>query len=142
MSPIHGFRHLLIPVDFSEEDEPLLELVLRAIDRPRVTLLHVVEALESEAEDDLDEFYGMLRTNAERRMAALVGRFRTAGFDVAEQVHVGRRAGEILRASAAGEFDLVVMRSRRVDPARLDEAWRAMAHQVTVLCPCPVLLLK
>ncbi|MEX0702601.1 MAG: universal stress protein [Planctomycetales bacterium] len=142
MSSLDQFRHLLVPVDFSEEDEPLLRLVLGLVERPRVTLLHVVEAIEAEADDDLDEFYGMLHANAERKIDELGARFRTAGFEVVEEVRVGRRAGEIIRFSAAVECDLIVMRSRGVDLARPEEAFRALAHQVMALCPCPVLVLK
>lgn len=142
MSSLDPFQHLLVPVDFSEEDEPVLRLVLGLSNRPRVTLLHVVEALDPDPDDDLDEFYGMLQANARRRIGELAARFRTAGFEVVEEVRVGRRAGEIVRFSATAACDLIVMRSRGIDLDRPEEAFRALAHQVTALCPCPVLVWK
>ncbi|MEX0715280.1 MAG: universal stress protein [Planctomycetaceae bacterium] len=142
MAPLDQFHHLLVPVDFSEEDESLLRLVLGLSNRPRVTLMHVVEALEPDPEDDLDEFYGMLQANAERKIGELGTRFRTAGFEVVEEVRVGRRTGEIVRFAAAVSCDLIVMRTRTIDPNRPEEAFRALAQQVMALCSCPVLVLK
>ena len=40
------------------------------------------------------------------------------------------------------EVDLVVMSSHRVDLADAPRGWGTLSHQVSVLCPCAVLLIR
>ena len=141
------FHHLLVPVDFSDADEPLLKVVLAmaASNQARVTLLHVIESLEAEegeADEELDEFFAALESQAQSRLDDISQRFRKGGLVVEQEIVFGHRAREIVRFSSAGNADLVVLRAQRADLADPHAAWSTLGHQLTVLCQCPVLLLK
>lgn len=144
------FEHLLVPVGFRESDDTLLEFLLQAEEaasRPRVTLLHVIEAIEDEPEEsetdaELEEFYRTLESNARSRLETIAARLGEAGLSVSQEIVFGQRANEIVRFTMDREVDLVLLRSPRVDPQRPPEEWRSLSHQLSIFCQCPVLLLR
>ena len=53
-----------------------------------------------------------------------------------------RTAYKDLFAARAGKADLVVMSSHKPDLSKPLQTWATLSCQVSVLCPCPVLLVK
>lgn len=135
------FQHLLVPAGFGEEHEPALEVAyeMASANGARLTLLHVIETIEDAAEEEFDEFYSELEANARSRLADIAERFVEAGLTVQQEVLVGKRIRDIVRYSMEQQVDLVVLTSPRFDP---QQPQRTLSYQISLLCQCPVLLVK
>ena len=139
-----SFEHFLVPVDFSDATADALERILDMVKQAesRLTLLHVIETIDDEPDDELDDFYKDLERQAESRLAAMAKRFSDTGVSVSHEIVFGNRAREIVRYSSERHVDLVVMRSRRMDLQQPTDHFGSVSHQVSIFCQCPVLLLK
>jgi nucleotide-binding universal stress UspA family protein len=54
----------------------------------------------------------------------------------------GRRGPQIVQYADQHQMDLIVLSSHVVDPRRPGEGWATLSYQVSIACPCPVLLVK
>lgn len=138
------FSHVLVPVNFSEKTQALLEAAweMSVQSRARVTLLHVIEAIEHVADDEVDDFYQQLEARSRAELEGMARRFSEAGLDVDWKIRYGKRVGEIVQDCVERRVDLIVMRSQPFDPQNPSEGWTSTSHQVSIFSPCPVLLIK
>ena len=138
------FQHILVPVDFTEKNLTALDLVfdLAVASRARVTLLHVIETIDVEPDAELNRFYGKLQERADSELERLSQRFVAAGLAVDSKTRYGKRLSEIVSDIVERKADLVVMSSHKPDLAKPLQTWATLSYQVSVLCPCPVLLVK
>lgn len=138
------FKHLLVPLDFSNKNQPALDISfeIAAQNQARVTLLHVIETVDDSADRELQEFYDRLEARADRELEDRSQRFVEAGLAVDCKVRYGKRLQEIIQDAEDRKIDLIVMSSHQVDPERPLESWGTLSYQVSLLCPCPVLLVK
>ncbi|HUG90038.1 MAG TPA: universal stress protein [Planctomycetaceae bacterium] len=138
------FQHVLVPLDFTEANADLLTVVfdMASDNRARVTLLHVIEAIGDESDDELDEFYASLEPEARQKLATAAHRFVDAGLAVDQQVLIGRRMPMIVEFAVEREVDLIVIGSPRLDLANPQAGISSVGYQVSMFCQCPVLLLK
>jgi nucleotide-binding universal stress UspA family protein len=138
------FQHILVPVDFTEKNLTALDLVfdLATASRARVTLLHVIETIDVELDSELEQFYAKLEVRADSELERLSQRFVAAGLAVDRKTRYGKRALEIVKDIIERKADLVVMSSHKPDLAKPLQTWATLSYQVSVLCPCPVLLVK
>lgn len=141
---IPRFQHILIPLDFSEKNLEALNIAfdLAVVNRARVTLLHVVEQISGEADKELAAFYGRLRARAETELEARSQRFEEVGILVDCKIRIGHRLHEIVTDSIERRADLIVLSSHKPDLNRPLQTWATLSYQVSVLCQCPVLLVK
>lgn len=141
---IPRFQHILIPLDFTEKNIPALDIAfeLAVANRARVTLLHVIETIDIPADDELDQFYAKLQARADAELERLSQRFTTGGLATDRKIRFGRRLTEIVNDATERKADLIVMSSHKPDLARPHQTWATLSYQVSVLCPCPVLLVK
>ena len=110
-----------------------------------VSLLHVVQIIEAGPDgpdEETRQFYAQVCKRAESDLEQLARRFEEASLECEFKVHVGDRLHEILSFAANHKVDLIVMCSHRVDPEHIAETWGTLSYKVSVLCECPVLLLK
>ena len=110
-----------------------------------VSLLHVVQIIEASPDgpdEETRQFYAQVCKRAESDLEQLARRFEEASLECEFKVHVGDRLHEILSFAANHKVDLIVMCSHRVDPEHIAETWGTLSYKVSVLCECPVLLLK
>jgi len=137
------FEHILIPVDFTEKNQAALDVAfqLASQNRSRLTLLHVIETVE-EADDEIQSFYDMLEEKARTEMAQMADRFLGDKLVVEQSILFGRRGSEIVRTSLENQVDLVVLSSHKIDLDQPPKDWGTLSYQVSVLCQCPVLLVK
>lgn len=137
------FQHVLVPLDFTEKNQAALEVAFEIAvhNHARITLLHVIEPLAGE-DAETRVFLSRLRQRAESELEARAQRFLSAGQQVEWKVIGGHRLEEIVRASVDRHADLVVMSSHPLDPARPAQSWNTLSYQVSVLCRCPILLVK
>lgn len=143
-----NYRHVLVPVYRSDPDQYAIEAAIEiaAHHRARTTLLYVIEAIsdcdEDEEGSEFDTFYAELEVGIRQKLSELAQRFRQAGLMVDVEIVVGHSPQEIIRYSATGAIDLIVMRSCRIDLSRPYENLMSVSHQVSLFCQCPVMLVK
>lgn len=137
------FRHLLIPVDFTEKNKAALDVAfdIAVQNKSKVTLLHVVEQL-SFSDGDVQNFYTRLNQRAETELETLSQRFVDAGVVTDWKVRLGKRAAEIINFATDCDVDLIVMNSHKIDPTQAGAGIGTLSYQVSIFCACPVLLVK
>jgi nucleotide-binding universal stress UspA family protein len=138
------FQHVLVPLDFSQANAELLNVVFEMVseNHARVTLLHVIEAIGDEPDEDLDEFYASLEPAAQGKLTSAAQRFVDAGLSVEQQVVIGRRMPAVVRFAMEQQVDLIVVGSRRLDLENPQAGIGNLGYQISMFCQCPVLLLK
>ena len=137
------FEHILIPVDFTEKNAEALDVAIKLAQeyRARITVLHVIEPIEYE-DDEIRAFYKTLEAKAWANMKSLVGRITLDDAWVNEQVLIGHRVSCIVEYVTAHTVDLLVLSSHRIDFDHPSKGGATLSYQLSILCPCPVLLLK
>ena len=136
------FQHVLVPVDLTDRNRRALEMAARlAGDDGEVTLLHVIETLDLPF-DELEDFYQRLHDRAHVEMDQMAEPLSVSGLNLVQRVSYGNRLREILGYSEENHTDLIVMGSRRLDPAAAPTGFATLSHQVAILSQVPVLLVK
>ena len=138
------FRHILVPTDLTGRTERALRLanILASRNSARVTLLHVIEALDGLSFEELKPFYERLERKARTTMNELIRRAPERSASSAGAVVYGRRAEDIVKFAVANGVDLIVLASHRVNPSRVNRDWGTISYKVGILAQCPVLLVK
>ncbi|MFQ5572489.1 MAG: universal stress protein [Rhodothermales bacterium] len=138
------YQKLLIPVDLSDKNEITLKTVQQVADPQAgtITLLHVIETLQDVPFEEMKEFYQELKDRAERRLAIWMDTLGQRGFDVHSEIVFGKRGQEIIRCAEDEEVDLIVLRSHTLDRSQPGRSIGTLSHQVALLAPCSVLLIR
>ncbi len=138
------FKHILIPLDFTEKNDPAIAIAreMASSAGSRLTLLHVIEAIEGAADQEMQEFYQALEGRARRSLARLQLDLAKQQLEAETAIVFGQRTEEIVRFAAEGAVDLIVMSSRKLDPGSPMQPWPTISHKVAVFSPCPVLLVR
>jgi nucleotide-binding universal stress UspA family protein len=139
------FHNLLVPLDFTPKNRQALDVAfeLAIENRARVTLLHVIETFDSAADDDeIRQFYASLENRAWGELQVAAERFAGTQVPVGQKVLRGKRAAEIARYAGEHGIDLIVMSSHPVDLTQSGRSLATISYQVSIACPCAVLLLK
>ncbi|MFN0054032.1 MAG: universal stress protein [Planctomycetales bacterium] len=138
------FQHILMPVDFTEKNLSALDLALdlAILHHARVTLLHVVETIDVEPDDEMNRFYAKLEDRADSELERLSQSFVADHLTVDRKVRFGKRLHEIVSDAIERNVDLIVMSSHKPDFRNPTQTWATLSYQVSMLCPCPVLLVK
>jgi nucleotide-binding universal stress UspA family protein len=142
---MHGMFHkILIPLDFTEANEPAVRLALESAAGPgsEIVLLHVIETLYDVPFEEMRHFYDRLERRAKERLDAAAEPFRAAGLAVEQEVIFGRRVEQILGFARDKEVDLILLSSHRLGSGRPLASLGTISHQVAILATCPVLLVK
>ncbi len=138
------FRRVLLPVDLSERSDLAVERASELAAQPgaAIILLHVVETIQDVPDQELEGFYGRLRDKAEKRLREWAHRLEAQGAEVRQEILFGRRGAQILRYAREQETDLIVLVSHALDPERAGGGFGTISHQVALLAPCSVLLVR
>jgi nucleotide-binding universal stress UspA family protein len=142
------FRKILVPVDFTDKNEPALAAALQTADntdpgqRGEVELLHVIETIEHIGFEEMSDFYRGLETRATAKLFALQDRFKEAGVTVRHEILFGRRAETIVRHAADRGVDLIVLSSHKVDREHPALGLGTISYRIAIVAGCPVLLVK
>jgi nucleotide-binding universal stress UspA family protein len=139
------FQHILVPVDFSEKNAPALTLAgrLAASGQGRITLLHVIETIEYVLDDEIQSFYEKLQVRSQEQLERLIRtHYRDQAVEVNHHTVMGSRGRDIVSFVLEHEIDLVVMSSHRVELSEAPRGWGTLSHQLSIACPCSVLLVK
>ena len=141
------FHHILVPIDSTAKNNAAVEIAfeLAVQNKAATSLLHVVQAIDSEGDapdDETTEFYDHIRERAESDMERMSQRFLEADIACEVKVRIGDRLHEIVEFASQHRVDLIVMSSHRIDPNHLAETWATLSYKVSVICECPILLVK
>ncbi len=138
------FRTIVVPVDLTDRNRPAVDMAakLAAPSQGKIHLLHVIETIPGFSVEEEPEFYGRLEKRASQHLEALSAPLRERGFRVESEVIYGPRAKTILSETTRMGADLLVIQSHRIDGERRGEGLGTLSHQVGLLAPCPVLLVR
>ncbi len=138
------FKHILIPLDFTDKNDPAIAIAQQMASSfdSRVTLLHVIEAVEGAVDDEMQEFYETLEGRARRSLARLQLDLANQNVEAESRIAFGKRTQEVVRSAEETAVDLIVMSSRKLDPGAPMQPWPTISHKVAVFSPCPVLLVR
>ncbi len=138
------FKHILIPLDFTDKNDPAIVIARQMASSfdSRVTLLHVIEAVEGAVDDEMQEFYETLEGRARRSLARLQLDLANKNIEAETRIAFGKRTQEVVRSAEETAVDLIVMSSRKLDPGAPIQPWPTISHKVAVFSPCPVLLVR
>ena len=137
------FDHILVPVDFTDKNARALDVAIQMAKsfRSRLTLLHVIETLEYE-DEELNSFYETLAAQARTQLQSMAEQCVQAAVEVDQEVIFGRRAVGIVDYASAQNADLLILSSHRIGPDHSPQSLVTLSYQVSILCQCPVLLVK
>jgi nucleotide-binding universal stress UspA family protein len=138
------FRNILLPVDLSDRHQAALNVAadLAGPSDGEVTLLHVIEVIPGlPIEEDLT-FYHRLEKVARKHLNQLGGILRHRKVNRHAEILYGPRGPKIVQYAQEKDVDLIVLTSPRFDPDHVGVSWGSLSYKVSVLAPCPVLLVK
>lgn len=138
------FHHILVPVDFTDNNRAAIQVAknIASQNHARVTLLHVIETIEYLEDEEVLGFYDQLEAKARIQLENLAKLFASDNIDVQHKIILDKRVRGIVKFALERNADLVVLSSHRV---KLDEGLTGLgtvSHHVSILCQCPVLLVK
>jgi len=138
------YQRILVPVDFTPKNERALDAAreLAELSGGEITLVHVVETLGDEFDEELESFYRRLETQAETRIAEMLAALGSGHFDKRSTVLLGHRVHALVEFAEQELIDVIVLSSHRVDPERPAADWMTLSYRVSILAQCPVLLVK
>lgn len=141
---IPRFQHLLVPVDFTGKNLAALDIAFEIAvqNQARVTLLHVIETIADLTDAEINEFYNRLDTRANTELETMAQRFAEAGLKIDQKIRYGKRLREIVQDSIDRQIDLIVLSSHKIEKDQPVENWGTLSYQISVICQCPVLLVK
>ncbi|HVR10981.1 MAG TPA: universal stress protein [Thermoanaerobaculia bacterium] len=138
------FSRLLVPLDFTDENEAAIKIALETAGRDgaEVTLLHVIEIIEHMGFDEMSDFYRKLEARAAAKLSVIADRLAAAGVRARYEIVFGHRAECILKQARDLRTDLIVLSSHRVDREHPALGFGTMSYQIAIVARCPVLLVK
>ena len=138
------FNNILVPTDLSEKSEKALDIALQmsTTDDHRIYLLHVIETLQSDEDDEFQSFYEKLADRALRKMDAMIKKYEERTDIIDSEIAYGNRSMEIIRFAQEYHIDLIVLGSHRIETIEPSDGWATISYKVGILSPCPVLLVK
>lgn len=141
---IPRFQHLLVPVDFTGKNLAALDIAFEIAvqNQARVTLLHVIETIADLTDAEINDFYSRLETRANTELETMAQRFAEAGLKIDRKIRYGKRLREIVQDSIDRQIDLIVLSSHKIEKDQPVENWGTLSYQISVICQCPVLLVK
>ncbi|MGD9854905.1 MAG: universal stress protein [Planctomycetaceae bacterium] len=139
------FHHILVPLDFSAKNMAALDIAfeMAEVNAARVTLLHVIERIETTAEDEeSNAFYERLSRRADTELESRSQRFLNAGLSAEYKIRFGKRSEQIVQFVHERDIDLVILSSHLIDRNQPVKSMSTVSYQVSLFAPCPVLLVK
>src|SRR5262245_62087329 len=138
------FQKILLPIDLSERHQAALDA---AVDLARqsggeITLLHVIEVIAGLPMEEDQTFYSRLEKMARKHLNQLGALLKGRQVSWQAEILFGHRGPEIVKYAQEKGVHLIVLTAPRFDPDNLGISWGSLSYKVSVLAPCPVLLVK
>lgn len=138
------FRHILMPVDLSDQHQAALKMVreLCTSSGGEIVLLHVIEQIAGLSVDEERPFYGRLERLAREHLEKLGKQLDAAKVRWRSEVRLGPRVRLIAEYADEMKADLIVLTSPRADPANVWGGLGSLSFRVGLVAPCPVLFVR
>jgi len=138
------FKQILLPVDLTDKHRPALDVAsdLASQSQGQIVLLHVIEVIPGLGMDEERAFYSRLEKAAQKHLARLSGHLEKRAVPCRAEILYGNRTLEVVRFAGAEGTDLIVLTSPRLDPSNPGAGLASLSYKITVLCQCPVLVVK
>ncbi len=138
------FKNILVPTDLTEKSKKVLDIAISMIPKKtgEITLVHVIEMIEGIEDEDLSNFYKKLRNRAQKKMDEIVLEYKNYGLPINTEITIGKRVPEILRIVQERAVDLIIMKSHKIEDVRAAEGWATISYRITIMAPCPVMIVK
>jgi len=138
------YKHILVPTDLSDNSKLSIQtaLELAAEHSACVKLLHVVEKVGGELDDEIEGFYLKLAEEASEKLVDWQQQFQEKfkSIPIDKTILVGKRVHEILGFCQEKEIDLIVLASRIFNQEI--RCVGTVSHQVALLAPVSVLVVR
>ncbi len=138
------FKNILVPTDLSNKSVKALDIAAGIIEKEagKVTLLHVVETIEDDEEDEFRTFYEKLSARAQKKMDEMSKKYLHSDFHIRNEIIYGRRVQEIVAYASGNNIDLIILSSHKLENIDTAHGWATISYQVGILSPCPVMMVK
>lgn len=138
------FKMILLPVDLSDKHQQALTAAAELARQSggEVILLHVIETISGVSMEEERNFYQRLEKVARKHLERLASQLSQWKIPCRSEVLFGNRGPEIVRFAAGQGIDLIALTSPRIDPQNLGTGWASLSWKISLLSPCPVLLVK
>lgn len=138
------FKNILVPTDLTKKSRRALDIAVSidSEEEGRITLLHVVQIIEGDEQEEFGEFYKRLRARAERKMADITSRYERRNWSIDSQILIGKRVNEIVGFAYEHNIDLIILASHRINRIEPTDGWATISYRVGILSHCPVLMVK
>ncbi|MBQ0712497.1 MAG: universal stress protein [Porticoccus sp.] len=138
------YKNILVPTDLADKSELSIHtaLTMASQNHGSVQLLHVVEKVGDDADEEIEDFYLKLAEKANQKLSDWQHRFKTdfVGVPIEITILVGKRAQEIIKFSQEKNIDLIVMTSRTFNKG--EQGLGTLSHQVSLFAPISVLVVR
>jgi nucleotide-binding universal stress UspA family protein len=138
------FKKILLPVDLSDRHQQALDVATQLASQGggEIILLHVIEVIPGLAMEEEKDFYKRLERMARKHLEPLGARLKERGVRFRAELIFGSRGREVVKYAQDSEADLIVLTAPRLDPANALAGWGSLSHKISLVSPCPVLLVK
>jgi nucleotide-binding universal stress UspA family protein len=138
------FKTILLPVDLSDRHGPALDaaVALAGQSGGEVILLHVIEIIPALSMEEEMDFYRRLEKVARSHLGKLSNVLKQHKVRGRGEILCGSRGPDILRYAADSGTELIVLTAPRPDPSNPAAGWGSLSYKISLLAPCPVLLVK
>tara|TARA_R110002074_G_scaffold156516_1_gene312756 strand:- start:412 stop:831 length:420 start_codon:yes stop_codon:yes gene_type:complete len=136
------YKNILVPTDLADKSERsiLTALDMAAKNLGRVQLVHVVEKMGGEIDDEIERFYVTLAKKSDQKLTSWKQHFQKdfGGVPIEKTILVGKRVQEIIRFCQEKEIDLIVMTSRTFNED--NQGFGTLSQKVVLFSPVSVLI--
>ena len=140
------FQRILVPIDLTEKSIKAVDMAYEFANQTgaEAILLHVIETIEHVQFEfeELKPLYDRLESSGRKRLQEFSERFVENKLHIDQAIVYGQRTKEIIDFAIKNRMDLIIMASHPIDLDRPGHDWSSISYAVTILSPCPVLLLK
>jgi nucleotide-binding universal stress UspA family protein len=93
-------------------------------------------------DDEVNEFFDKMRKKSAQKLQALLEQFQDSNLEVTVETVINNRSRGIVAYCMEKGVDLIVMSSHAIDPAVKRSDWATISYQVSLVCPCSIMLVK
>ena len=138
------FQQILLPLDLTDKHEAAVHYAaeLARQNSEAVVLLHVVEVIPGLEREEEKSFYGRLERRARDHLVRIAASLHRHKVEAQVEVVFGHRAQDAVRFAVEQKVDLIILTSPAFQPQHPASSLGSMAWKISLLAPCPVLLVK